>query len=83
MLGDGTSRVVIVLGGLAIKIARHLHGLRCNRFEADLYQRTSDRRRLMLCPVLWRSWFSVVLVSHTMARVSLSSIIACQLGLFW
>ncbi len=50
---EGRTRLVLVLGPLALKFARGERGRRCNRFEADLYERASARRRLMLCPVLW------------------------------
>jgi hypothetical protein len=48
-------RPVIVLGPVALKIARNAEGRACNRYEADLYRKTTPRRRAMLCPVLWCS----------------------------
>jgi hypothetical protein len=49
----GTTRLVLVVGPLAIKFARGERGRRCNRFEADMYMHVNARRRTMLCPVLW------------------------------
>jgi hypothetical protein len=46
----GTFRMTICLGPWALKVARNGNGRRCNRFEADLWARTSDARREMLCP---------------------------------
>jgi len=63
-ISSGTTRRVVVLGPLAIKFAIGPRGRRCNRFEADLYLRTSERRRAMLCPVLWCSRKGVLLFSR-------------------
>ena len=49
----GTTRVVLVVGPLAVKFARGERGRRCNRFEARMYKHVDARRRAMLCPVLW------------------------------
>jgi hypothetical protein len=48
----GTVRLTICIGPWTWKIARNTTGRRCNRFEADLWARTTTRRRAMLCPVL-------------------------------
>jgi hypothetical protein len=48
----GTTRLTLCIGPWALKIARNAAGLRCNRFEADLWKRTTTIRRKMLCPVL-------------------------------
>ena len=48
----GSVRLTICIGPWALKIARNATGRRCNRFEADLWGRTTDARRNMLCPVL-------------------------------
>jgi hypothetical protein len=45
-------RRTVCIGPWAVKIARNSTGRRCNRFEADLWVRTTPRRREMLCPVL-------------------------------
>jgi hypothetical protein len=50
-----TRRPVIVLGPIALKVARNADGRACNRYEADLYRNTTPRRRALLCPVLWCS----------------------------
>jgi hypothetical protein len=52
MIRKGTTRTVIVVGPFAVKLATDERGRRCNRFEADLYERVDARRRGMLCPVL-------------------------------
>jgi hypothetical protein len=61
MDGRGTVRITICVGPLAFKIARNA-GRRCNRFEADLWSRTTAARRNMLCPELARLPFDVALV---------------------
>jgi hypothetical protein len=62
MDGRGTVRITICVGPLAFKIARNAVGRRCNRFEADLWSRTTAALRNMLCPVLARLPFDVALV---------------------
>jgi hypothetical protein len=52
VIRKGITRTVIVVGPLAVKLATDKRGRRCNRFEADLYDRVDARRRAMLCPVL-------------------------------
>jgi hypothetical protein len=47
----GTTRTVLVLGPVALKLALGERGRRCNRFEAGLYKRVNPSRRAMLCPV--------------------------------
>lgn len=53
----GTTRLVVVRGGVAVKFARHAEGRRCNLEEARLWRRYKDheRRGKWLCPVLWCS----------------------------
>ena len=58
----GTVRRTICIGPWALKVARNAAGRRCNRFEADLWARTSARRRAMLCPVLARLAFDLAIV---------------------
>src|SRR4029077_14972514 len=53
MLYRGSTRTVVTFGRLAFKFGRGKNGMRCNQHEADLYRRSSARRRSMLCPVLW------------------------------
>jgi hypothetical protein len=57
-----TVRRTICVGSWAAKIARNGTGRRCNSFEADLWARTSARRRAMLCPVLARLPFGVAIL---------------------
>ena len=49
---DGTTRLVLIFGDYALKIARHHRGRRCNRFEARIWLEATPERRQMLCPVL-------------------------------
>lgn len=58
----GTVRLTICIGPWAWKIARNATDRRCNRFEADLWARTTARRRAMLCPVLARLPFDLAVV---------------------
>jgi hypothetical protein len=51
----GSSRTVVTFGPWAFKFGRGKDGVQCNWHEADLYRRSSSRRRAMLCPVLWCS----------------------------
>jgi hypothetical protein len=44
-----------------LKVARNATGRRCNRFEADLWARTTPARRDMLCPVLARLPFGLAI----------------------
>jgi hypothetical protein len=58
----GTVRLTICLGPWALKLARNATGRRCNRFEADLWAKTTEARRNMLCPVLACLPFGVALL---------------------
>jgi hypothetical protein len=58
----GTTRITVCIGPWAVKIARNRAGLRCNRFESDLWNRTTDARRTMLCPVVTRLPFDLMLI---------------------
>src|SRR5216684_880031 len=60
----GTVRLTICVGAWAAKIARNAAGRRCNLFEADLWARTTEARRNMLCPVLACLPFGVGLIMH-------------------
>ena len=48
---QGTTRAVVGIGELAFKLARSRRGARCNRFEADLCERSDQYRRPLLCPL--------------------------------
>jgi hypothetical protein len=50
---EGRTRLVFVLGAVALKLARGARGRRSNLYEHDLYGRVSERRRVMRCPILW------------------------------
>jgi hypothetical protein len=58
----GTTRFVLCLGPLAFKFPRSLKGARCNRFESDLYRRSDQGRRKLLCPPLCCLPFGAALV---------------------
>jgi hypothetical protein len=64
----GRTRLVLVFGvavfGVALKIARGKRGRRSNRYEHRLYWRVSERRRAMLCPILWCAPLGIILVSR-------------------
>ena len=53
---------MIVVGPVALKIARNKDGRACNKYEALLYRSTATHRRAMLCPVLWVSWGGLLLI---------------------
>ena len=55
MIYHGSTRTVVTFGLVAFKFGHGKNGMRCNGHEADLYRRSSARRRSMLCPVLWCS----------------------------
>jgi hypothetical protein len=63
-------RPVIVLGPIALKIARNADGRACNRYEADLYRTTTPQRWAMLCPVLWVSPGGLLLIMRAAVRLS-------------
>ena len=58
----GTTRKVLCVGSLAFKFARSAHGARCNRYEADLYRRSSPERQALLCPALYCFLLGAILV---------------------
>jgi hypothetical protein len=58
----GTVRRTICIGPWALKVARNATGRCCNRFEADLWVRTTAARRNMLCPVLARLPFGLAVI---------------------
>jgi hypothetical protein len=58
----GTTRAVLCVGSLAFKFARSRHGARHNRYEADLYRRSSPDRQALLCPPLFCFPFGAILV---------------------
>jgi hypothetical protein len=68
VLRKGWTRVVVLFGAVAFKIAIGERGLRCNRFEADLYKRANARRRDMLCPVIWCAPAGIILVARRADR---------------
>jgi len=67
---DGTTRVVLCVGPLAIKISRGHVGARCNQFEAEFYRTSDLERRKGLCPPLWCSANGAVLVMRRAERIS-------------
>jgi hypothetical protein len=63
-------RPVIVVGPIALKIARNECGRACNRYEAQLYRNTTPHRRALLCPVLWASPRGFLLVMRAAVPLS-------------
>jgi hypothetical protein len=63
-------RPVIVIGPIALKIARNEAGRACNRYEANLYRKTTPQRRAMLCPVLWVSPGGLLLIMRAALPLS-------------
>lgn len=63
-------RPVIVIGPIALKVARNREGRACNKYEARLYRSTIPQRRAMLCPVLWISWGGFVLIMRAATPTS-------------
>jgi hypothetical protein len=61
-LHHGVARIVLCIGSYAIKLPKGKRGLRCNVFEADLWARTTEARRKMLCPVLASLPFGLAVV---------------------
>jgi len=62
MIKFGTTRAVLCVGPLAIKFARSADGARGNRYEADLYRRSDQDHRQLLCPPLYCFPLGAVLV---------------------
>jgi hypothetical protein len=63
-------RPVIVIGLVALKIARTEKGRACNRYESNLYRNTTPHCRAMLCPVLWVSPGGLLLVMRAAEPVT-------------
>jgi hypothetical protein len=67
----GTTRLVLVIGPWAFKLARGARGRRCNSYEANLFQNVNARRSAMLCPVLWcagSGWLMVMSAATPLAE---------------
>jgi hypothetical protein len=43
VIRKGSTRTVIIVAGLAVKLATNERGRLCNRFEANLYERVNAR----------------------------------------
>jgi hypothetical protein len=69
----GTTRSVVCVGKLAFKLARSRRGARCNRFEAELYKRSSQDRRALLCTPLWCSTYGSILVMRRAQPVTFAA----------
>lgn len=72
----GTTRRTYIIGRYALKFALNERGLRCNKFEFDLFQRSGIERRLMLCPSLWVSPSGSLLVQA--AAVPLTAMMSME-----
>ncbi|MVT52121.1 hypothetical protein GPL17_16685 [Bradyrhizobium yuanmingense] len=57
-----TRSPVVVIGPLAIKFAKGRRGRVCNLYEADLYRKSGEARRELLCPALWVFPFGLLLI---------------------
>jgi hypothetical protein len=66
----GTFRLTICIGPWAIKIARGALGRSCNAYEADLWKRTTDKRRAMVCPVLIAAPYGLALFMQRAKPIS-------------
>jgi hypothetical protein len=55
--------LVLVLG-VALKLARGARGRRSKLYEYGLYKRVSEGRRAMLCPIIWCVPLGIILVSR-------------------
>ncbi|MDF0521535.1 hypothetical protein P0R31_30255 [Bradyrhizobium yuanmingense] len=69
LIGSFRSPVVIV-GPLAFKFAKNDRGRACNLYEADLYRKSNDARRALLCPTLWVSPKGKVLIMRAAEPLS-------------
>jgi hypothetical protein len=67
---NGDARLVLVIGPWALKFARGARGCRPNKYEANLFQTASERRRVMLCAVRWCSGGGWLLVMATVRPLS-------------
>lgn len=67
---DGRTRLVFMLGPVALKFARGARGRRSNRFENCKYAEASERRRNMLCPIIWCAPWGILLVSRAARPLS-------------
>ncbi|MBY0256213.1 hypothetical protein [Methylobacterium sp.] len=52
LIPHGKTRLVLVAGGFAFKLARGRTGCLCNLFEARTWIEATPERRIILCPVL-------------------------------
>ncbi|HEY5379990.1 MAG TPA: hypothetical protein VIJ78_10705 [Pseudolabrys sp.] len=58
----GSTRTTLCLWSYAIKIAKGARGRACNVYERDLWKRTTESRRRMLCPILAVVPFGIAVV---------------------
>jgi hypothetical protein len=67
---EGETRLVFVIGPVALKLARGARGRCSNRYECGLYNRVSERRRAMLCPILWCDPLGLIVLLRTARPLS-------------
>jgi len=81
----GTTRTVLVLGGMAFKIARNRAGIRSNRYEATIWKlnQGDSVRGARLCPVLWSPRGGILLVMVAAAPLPLGVTPTSEWGDFW
>jgi hypothetical protein len=81
----GTTRAVLVLGRLAIKVPRNRVGFDCNRYEATIWKvsQGSPERRARLCPVLWSGLGCLVLAMAAAAPLPPGVVPTDEWADFW
>ena len=66
----GTTRIVFILGSLALKLPRSRRGCRSNAHEARIYREASDANRSLLCPVVAVVPFGLLLIMQAAEPIS-------------
>jgi hypothetical protein len=61
-IANGSARLVLCFGHYVIKLPRGIEGCACNRHEATVWRRSSERGRQLLCPILIKAPFGLFLV---------------------
>lgn len=55
----GSTRIVVTLGHYVLKLPRNNEGRLCNHHEALVWRRSRERRRALLCPVVFGGPFGL------------------------
>jgi|SRR5690242_10073753 len=72
MIRRGTTRLVLVIPPFAFKFGRGVRGKRCNKFEAKLFADVNERRRSMLCPVIWCAQSGRLLIARAATPLTIA-----------